>query len=239
MAKNTIKKVLLFIVEGANDEAALGMPLENLQKTRSMDNLIRLGVTHGDITCDKNVRNIAHKVSDCVKEYCTKYKLDKTDICEVALLIDMDGAYISDDARIQSDKHAEAYYDEDVILHSRLESLQMTHKRKRKHVNNLVGLKHVLKNIPFSIYFVSCNFDHIICGNANLNNREKSIAADNFSLKYSEDANGFFTFFHTPEFTLGTTYEESWNAIKQGTNSLQRYSNLNVFLAKHYPDCET
>lgn len=237
MAKrNTTKKVLLFIVEGENDEAALATPLENLQKVHSPKGLIRLGVTKGDITSDFKVKDAVHAVVNCVKKHCAEYKLKKSDICKVVLLIDMDGAYVPHHIiQIGADTH----YGEDKILHSNPEKLQKTHEHKRMHVNRLIELKRIWKDIPFSVCFVSCNFDHVACGNANLTGREKSNTADEFSKKYHKDANGFFSFFHDPELVIGETYDESWNTIKQGLNSLQRYSNMNVFLALNYSCCES
>ena len=229
--KSKEKRVLLFIVEGSNDEAALGMPLENLQKSFSPDSLIRLGVTHGDITSNRRVKNIAHKVTECVKEYQIKYSLQKRDICKVVLLLDMDGAYIPNDAIVRSVKYDKALYCESTILHMNPKVLQETHVFKQKHVNSLIELKHIWVDIPFSVYFVSCNLDHVISGNANLTNREKSVAADDFSLKYGEAADGFLAFFHNPDLVLAETFKESWDAIRVGLCSLQRHSNMNVFLS--------
>jgi len=232
--KKTEKEVLLFIVEGSHDETALAMPLENLQKSCSSDGLIQIGVTHGDITSDYKVNNVAHEVVKYAKKYCEMYKLKKSDIIKVVLLLDMDGAYIPDDAVIRSDTHERAFYSESQILHKCPEDIKKTHKLKQSRVNNLVGLKHVWGNIPFSAYFVSCNLDHVICGNANLTLQEKRNITDDFSLKYGEDAEGFLSFFCNSGLVLGETYDESWDAIKINLNSLKRFSNMNVFFDMHY-----
>jgi len=155
------KKILLFIVEGSNDEVALGMPLENLQKSFSRDDMIMFGITHGDITSDFKVKKAADEIVNCAKKYCEIYKLKKSDIYKIVLLIDMDGAYIPSDAIITSDEHNKAYY--------------------------------------------------------------------------GEDADGFRSFFCSPELALSNDYKKSWDAIQQGLNSLHRHSNMNVFFDMHYP----
>ena len=233
--KNLEKKVLIFIVEGANDEVALGMPLENLQKSYAPDSAIRLGVTHGDITSDREVSDVSHEVTKRVREYCKQYSLKKSDIFKVVHLLDMDGAYIHSDAIVQNDDYEKAFYGESTIVHISPDRMRKTHERKRRNVDKLINLKKTWSDIPYSVYFVSCNFDHVACGNANLTERSKSKAADAFLLKFGKNAEGFISFFYSPELIIGETFSASWDAIRQGLNSLHRYSNLNVFINTHYP----
>ena len=228
--KNVVKKVCLFIVEGSNDEVALGKPLENLQKSHSTNNMILIGITHGDITSNYAVKNVKHEIANHVKKFCNDNKLTKSDICEVVLLIDMDGTYIPDDAILASSEHTKAFYSENSILHTNPKAIQKSHKVKKEHINTLLEMKNVWGNIPFNIYFVSCNLDHIICRNANLSNKEKNNSADDFSFTYGEDSDGFIAFFNDNEIILSTDYNESWISISEGMNSLNRYSNMNIFI---------
>jgi len=57
-------------------------------------------------------------------------------------------------------------------------------------------------------------------------------------MKYGEDADGFLSFFRNPSLALGD-YQESWDTIRQGLNSLKQYSNMNVFFDMHYPHGES
>jgi len=228
------KKVLLFIVEGSNDEVALGMPLENLQNKYAPDDMIMFGVTHGDITSDFKVKKAADEVVKCVKKYCKDYKLTKDDIHMIVLLLDMDGAYIPASSIVKSDEHDKAFYGESTILHKCPDDLRKTHSHKQKQVNSLLNIKHVWGNIPFNAYFVACNFDHVISGNANITSREKRNAADAFSLEYGKDADGFINFFNRSCFILGDSLKTSWDIVRQDLNSLKRCSNMNVFINAHY-----
>lgn len=217
------------MVEGSNDEIALAMPLKNLQKTLSKDG-IEFEITHGDLTSDIKVTNIVNAVGKCVSDYLSKYKLKNTDILEVVLLLDMDGAYIPDSAIVQSNVHTKPFYNEDKILHQEPEKLKRTHAQKQKYLNRLITLSKICK-IPFSVYFVSCNLDHIICGKANLDKQEKRRVAENFESKYSDDTTGFISFFSDPEISTGEDHKESWDFIRQDLNSLKRHSNISIFLS--------
>jgi len=232
-ANKSDKKVLLFIVEGVHDQAALALPLENLQKSHSPNKLIQLGFTNGDITTDNNVRDVKKEIERCAENYRKEYRLLKKDICKIVLLLDMDGAYIDAGAIIENDQYQKPHYGRTTILHDRPELLRKTHERKRDRLKTLLALDSVWNGKPFGVYFVSCNFDHVACGDANTKN--KGTVADNFADKFMKDADGLRAFFSEPSLILGTTYETSWDAIKQGSNSLRRHSNMNVFIDAHYP----
>ena len=237
--KKADKKVLLFIVEGENDIAALAYPLESLHKACTADGSIQFDFTDGDITTSKPMKfnEIKNKIAKIIRDYCQQSpRINKSDICEVVLLLDMDGAYIPDEAIVQSDEHKEAFYGESTILHKYTDNVRIPHKRKRHNVDILINIRDVMGGIPFSVYYVACNFEHVACGDANLTALEKSRAADDFAFKFGEDANGFRSFFCDDDtLTLGKTYSDSWDAIREGLNSLHRHSNLNVFINKNYP----
>ena len=221
------KRVVLFIVEGVNDETALALPLEKLLTS---DN-VKFEITHGDLTSDYFGKDIAAKIGDCVRKHCADYKYKKEDFLEVVLLVDMDGAYIDALSTIHSGTHGEAYYGSDKILHPKPETLRQTQLKKQKNLNRLITLPCVYGTIPFSVYFFSCNMDHVICDDANLPKNKKREAAGTFRKKYHADPAGFLSFFRAGDIAVGISYDESWDYIKQGSNSLSRCSNLHIFLS--------
>jgi len=230
------KKVLLFIVEGENDEFALALSLENLQKQHDSNKQIRFGITRGDITADKNRATPANEIAKCVREYCTKYKLNKEDICKIVLLVDMDGAYIPGDAVKQGGEElTKTYYGSTDILHKNPAALRKTHERKRERLDSLINQNEIAGKIPFNVFFVSCSFDHVICGDANVDGHTKIKITDEFNDLYHKNAEGLISFFCNPEIVIDNDYMQSWNKIRQGLNSLGRYSNMNVFFDMHYP----
>ena len=56
------KKVVLFIVEGANDQIALSVPLENLLTNEN----VKFEVIEGDVTADYIGKTVVAKIGDCV-----------------------------------------------------------------------------------------------------------------------------------------------------------------------------
>jgi len=221
------KRVVLFIVEGINDKIALALPLEKLLTTEN----VKFEITEGDITSDYYGKDAAARVGDLIKKHCDEYKYKREDFAEVVLLVDMDGAYISENSIIQSDDYDKPYYDSNKILHQNPEKVKKTHGRKQKNLNRLIFLPQVNRTIPFSVYFFSCNLDHVICENANLSRNEKSLVVESFEEEYQADPTGFISFFHADEIAIADTYNGSWNYIKQDINSLKRCSNFHIFLS--------
>jgi len=224
------KKVALFIVEGFNDQIALAMPLEKLLTSES----VKFEFTGGDFTSDYSGKDIAAKIGDCIKKHCAEYKYTKEDFLEVVLLVDMDGAYINDDFILHSDDHNTPYYNSCSILCISPEKLKKTHIHKQRNLNRLTSLPAVW-SIPFSVYFFSCNLDHVICGDANLSQVEKSKVARRFEANYTANPAGFLAFFRSDDIFVNSSYSESWDFIKKNNNSLSRCSNLSVFLSPMAP----
>ena len=46
---------------------------------------------------------------------------------------------------------------------------------------------------------------------------------------YFDDPSEFVKFIYESEFAVAGNYEESWSYIKEGVNSLNRYSNFHLF----------
>ena len=220
------KKVVLFIVEGANDQIALAKSLDNLLSSES----VNFQITEGDITGDKQGKGIKAKVGDVIRQHCMQYKLKSADILETVLLLDMDGAYIAPDKILYSSDHSKPFYKEDTLLTGNPNALYETHLGKQRNLNILIGTEEVM-NIPFSVYFFSCNLDHVICNDANLAQSQKREEAGRFENKYYKNSTGFLAFFQGKEIASESSYPESWKTIKEDTNSLKRRSNLNIFLS--------
>jgi hypothetical protein len=238
----TKSKVVLFIVEGINDKTALAVPLENLLSSEN----VKCEITDGDLTSDFYGKNIKAKVGEFVRQYCGKYKLKYpsskkstvSDVLEVVLLLDLDGAYVPESSIVQDNNQDYALYGESIISHKNPTELRKTQMRKQRNLNSLIGLNSVLNNIPFSVYFFSCNLDHVMCGNANLPLYLKRQEAETFEEKYCDNRDGFLSFFMNDKLIVSSDYLESWEFVKLDVNSLQRHSNLNVFLslsAKSFP----
>jgi hypothetical protein len=75
---------------------------------------------------------------------------------------------------------------------------------------------------------MSCNLDHVLYNLQNATDTEKEEYAFNFSEKYIDNIEDFILFLYKSEFSCCDSYEDSWMFIKQGKNSLERYSNLGL-----------
>lgn len=64
--------------------------------------------------------------------------------------------------------------------------------------------------------------------------------ADTFARNYIGDVEGFVKeIAGDPDAVKNMSYEESWDFIKKGNNSLHRHSNLNVLLTKLFEEAES
>ena len=96
-------KVLLFIVEGQSDEAALAPALEQIISTKK----VKFKVMRADITADyaSTVVNIEERIKNkAVKTFLKENpQFTSNDICEIVHIVDIDGAFIPNGKVEQAD----------------------------------------------------------------------------------------------------------------------------------------
>ena len=64
--------------------------------------------------------------------------------------------------------------------------------------------------------------------------------ADTFARNYIGDVEGFVNEIAAdPDAVKNMSYEESWDLIKKGNNSLNRHTNLNILLTKLFEEAES
>ena len=102
------KKVLLFIVEGLSDEAALDGVLSRLLSNEK----IRFHVVKGDITTSerRGSNSIKTLINEQVRKFMTSYHLQPKDILQVVHLMDTDGAFVPESAIIEDSGISEFKY---------------------------------------------------------------------------------------------------------------------------------
>lgn len=83
--------------------------------------------------------------------------------------------------------------------------------------------------ISYSVYYFSCNLEHVLHNEQNVPDLQKKEYAEAFEDKYVESPQEFITFLKSDEISVTGSYLETWNFIKDGINSLNRYSNLWLF----------
>ena len=143
------KKVILFIVEGPSDRAALGPIMEEYFNSED----IKFLIVHGDITIknyitkDNAIIKVNEQIKEKLKELKKKYNYSKTDYIKIIHLIDTDGVYISDDKVMQkegenSSKSKVLYYED----HIEAENVNGIRNRNAKKAEVLFKLR-TTKNI--------------------------------------------------------------------------------------------
>ena len=227
------KKVVLFLVEGVSDELALGPMLSKIIQSDQ----VKFKVIHGDITSDyyrMTPATITNKIKDVVRSFLGSiYRID--DIAEIVHIVDSDGVYISD-SQILSDTCEKTTY-RDATIHT-----QYSHEIKKRNtfkrtVLNMLSQRTSIRlgrgsseDIPYRLLYMSCNLDHVIVGDRNLDITQKKAKAIEFSDSFYDNPNGFYEFFMNTDILKGQTYTESWDHLRKDNNSLSRCSNLGIYL---------
>lgn len=221
------KKIVLFIVEGSTDETSLSLILSKLIEE---DKKVKFKVIRNDITTEGNVSstNIINKITEKVNEFIKSDIYTKKDIVKIVHIVDTDGAFINE-CFIQH-KKCKIHYTTEKIEVDNVEFIKNQHKKKSDILSRLATTTSVYKGIPYVIYFFSCNLEHVLHNKQNVPQDEKEYYAYKFTEKFSKNPEDFVNFINDPIFAISKGYKESWDFIKMGTNSLQRYSNFHIYI---------
>ena len=219
------KKILLILVEGASDQTALEGPLKQFFNM----NKVKTYILHGDITTREKTtpQNIVRRIEEEIQHFCQRNFLNKTDICRLIQVVDMDGAYIPDDFIVEKEELQKVQYTEEAIFARSREDIIQRNQQKR---SNLERLQHCdqISRIPYQVYYMSCNLDHALYGKLNLDNQEKENQSYEFGEYYENHLDEFMRFIGESDFSVQAGYKESWAFIRQNLNSLKRHTNLGL-----------
>ena len=225
------RPIVLVIVEGSSDEAALFDHLEAIVLVFD----VRFEVLHGDVLTDMHNTNKTAKniIGAIVADYKNKRKLGDDDILAVIQLTDTDGVFIPETSVLFDstlEKRLKYTCEEIIVSDKKRQNLIIQRNGfKSKKLLALSRTKKINKAV-FYIYYFSRNLDAIIHNNADLSDSEKITAAEEFSDSFANEIE-FEQFFHNKDFAVVGDYQKSWNFITQGCNSLNRYSNFHLLFA--------
>jgi hypothetical protein len=228
------KKICLFIVEGISDQTSLAVPLQGLLQD-NMD--IQFRITHGDITSKNHIcpQTILSEIGKTVTAYLKKEKLKKTDLIAIIQIVDMDGAYIAPEniKKVESTFPFQSlpYYQLESIQAENVENIIQRNNKKAANLNRIRFNRQILGNVPYYVYYFSCNMDHVFQADANLLNHKKVDLAYKFAEKYENNPEGFKNLLVEayPD-AISEDYQDSWEFIEQDNHSLERWSNFVLFL---------
>ncbi len=223
----TRKKILLVIVEGSSDETALGYVLSQIYDKEK----VFIHVVHGDITTRNNTNalNIVSKVGDEVKRFMDNNPYKPGDFKGIIHIVDMDGAFIPDDAVAYDAGCKECVYSDTWIRTDNVDGIIKRNHQKKEVLLRLVKTG-IIRTIPYKIYYMSCNMDHVLYDKPNSSDEEKENDSYEFAARYKDDIGGFLRFMCESDFSVDRDYKDSWDFIKEGLHSLERHSNLCICL---------
>ena len=248
------KKIVLFLVEGRSDSRALSIPLANTCYgfDRDVDVYVRYSketsrttgdiIEGGDVTSKYGVNpDTIELVID--RLYLLSFFRDEhlypKDITRIIQLVDMDGAFIPDSNVIASNSSNGTEYTDDLLLASDTDALLERNAQKRDNICHLVSMDTIKtgfdrrkRAIPYSVYFFSSNLDHFLHDDANLEQYQKIVRADDFSRKCCSQPSLFYDTILSDSEYVQCSYAESWKKIQVGCNSLKKHSNLGLLLTE-------
>lgn len=219
------KKVVLVIVEGPSDDTALGIVLNQIFDKDS----VYVHIMHGDITTRKGVHsdNIVAKIGDEVRAYAKSKHYSVKDFKQIIHIVDTDGAYIPDEKIIFIPETDKLSYESDGIHTLYQQEIIERNKQKTGNLYRLRGTGQIW-NVPYRVYYMSCNLDHVLYNKRNSSDEEKEADAYAFAKKYKNDIEGFVSFICDSNFSVNGDYKESWTHIETEMNSIERYTNLGI-----------
>ena len=164
-------------------------------------------------------------------------------IVRVIQIVDLDGAYLTEEhlaplAAEHSDWEGLFYNPEaGVIETDNREDTLDRNDRKKKNLDYLLsltktGIKIKSSTIPYEIYFFSRDLDHFINNDPNMKNSKK-YHADRFNRAYGIYVERFCKFFFDDPGAIGRMgYDESWDEVRRGSNSVKRFTNIDCLIKK-------
>lgn len=220
----TRRKIVFVIVEGPSDESALGVLMSRFYDK----SVVHVEIMHCDITTEYGVhaKNIVAKIGNIIKKYAGQiYK--PSDFFRIIHITDTDGVFASDSAIIEDDTVKKTIYDMTSIRTQKKSAIVDRNRRKRENLNQLSATTKIWK-IPYQIYYMSCNLDHVLYDKLNSSNKEKEDDARAFAKKYKDNIPEFIRFIRESAFCMVQSYDESWRYIREALHSLERHTNFGL-----------
>ncbi len=222
------RKAIVVVVEGRSDEEALAYFFESYFDSTK----VFVKVMGGDITSDYKVpqSQLVRTLENKIRQKLAVYNVKPADLVQVIHLVDMDGAYIPDSCIQEKDGVSKTFYTLTTIETDKKEKIEKRNAWKRASVNLLSSKDTIFRSVPYHVYYMSCNLDHVLHDNPNLTPAGKMQKAVEFAMRHegSDGTARFIEFISTSSFAVSLPYRESWEMIQQGCRSLERHTNLGL-----------
>ena len=149
-----------------------------------------------------------------------------SDFDMIVQVCDTDGCFIDEGLIKQGNGHI--VYCSDHIEAADPQSVRAEHRQKAKTINTLLASGHI------TLYYNSCNIDHVFDNNQNPSDAFKKSAAIRMYKNTQNNHEALVRALFVAEKSHSHSFQDIWNYIKNGTNSLVATSNLAYFLLDSY-----
>jgi len=224
------KKVVYVIMEGKTETVSLFKLIQSLFKEQK-DLIVSKITIDRDITASYRKESEPDQIiSNQVKKQINIDKIKKSDIDRIIQITDLDGCFIEPRYVEKNRSSAKIVYSREKIMVQNPESqIGMMNKKARmlnvlSHLNSLLGK-------PYHIYYLSLNFEDVSLKSPKSKASKKVIKASRLKSKTSlDDLRCFFA--DNDDVFINMSYEQSWEKVEKGLNSLQRLSNIHLLFNK-------
>lgn len=175
-------------------------------------------------------QNIISKIGNDVRDYAKSQHYTAKDFKQIIHIVDTDGVYIPDEKIIEEQGCNQILYKSDGIHTSNPQAVIIRNQQKKENLLRLRGTSQIWK-IPYEVYYMSCNLDHVLHNKRNSTDDDKENDAYAFAQKYRKDLAGFVKFMCESEFSVNREYKDSWEYIEENMNSIERHTNLGLCIA--------
>lgn len=228
-----MKKYVLFIVEGQNDKKEIQAILRAACGQSFLESYVDAYHVHdGDITTetDTNEKSIVSKLNKIVISWRMGgeqpfQRIPVSDVARIIQIIDTDGVFIpesaiknTDDSKARYTSNSICYYDRNIII---------GRNRKKERVISKLLETRLIDNIPYGLYFASCNMDHLLFDERNMIDKRRNAMLFASRCKDRSDLSDSVL---SQTICATGTLIESWEDIREGFNSLNRHTNINLLL---------
>lgn len=192
-------------------------------------NKVIVFIVEGSTDRYSRTSNIDSKIGSFIKKAIERDKFNIKDIEKVVHLVDTDGAYILDENIVFKDIE-DPFYTPNTIETNNVDYMKKRNQQKRNILNKLSTMSTTFKGKPYRVYYMSCNLEHVLHNIQNAPKDEKKKLAEALEERFYDNPDAFVEYMHDTSFVASGTYEDTWKYIKNGVNSLNRYSNFHLFL---------
>lgn len=238
MAKR--RKVILFLVEGSSELTALVQPFARYyeEKARVEGEALRC-----DVTTISLFRSAPLKVCKDVKETVRSFVLDVIDtkrlyrwedLDRVIQIVDLDGAFVPDEAVVENSALSGVWYGAQEIECPDASLMRKRNAVKSAALRKLVASRTLTyrgRSVPYAAYFMSRNLEHALFGvKAELDDAMKRRLAEAFARDCEADPAKLPQTLRDEGVLVPGDYRQTWKYVQQETRSLERGSNLALAL---------